>query len=100
MKKLPIFEEYDYQTFTKETIDTQTGTADVRARWMWNDGLDYFGCLKFFDKYKDVVMEFETPIYYEDIVAKAFLLGCSYGYAMGDDRSEIDNILKIKSAQE
>lgn len=100
MKKLQIFEEADYQSFTKETIETQIGTAEVKARWLWNEGADYYDCKAFFNKHKEIIAQLETPVYCEDLQLKIFLVGCSYGYTMGDDSTEICNILKIKGRWE
>ena len=100
MKKLKLYEELDYQSYTKETIEVQIGTAEVKARWLWNSDADYSACEEFFNQHKDIITQLETPVFCDDLLLKMFLVGCSYGYTMGKEGTEIDNILKIKDRWE
>lgn len=100
MKKLKLYEEVDFQSYRKETIETQIGTAEVKARWLWDEGADYYACEEFYNQHKDIIAQLETPVHCDDLLLKMFLAGCSYGYALRDDRTEIGNILKIKDRLE
>lgn len=95
MKKLEIFEEVNNDAKSmKDTVAEKNDHRGILVCWKWGKDFDFDTCTSFFNRYREVIKDLETPYTGCDEAARLFLLGCSFGHAVAkcDNPSDIDII--------